>query len=520
MKARAWWPEAVIVLLALVLRLAFLGEKPPHFDEGVNGWFVDSMTQSGFYHYDPGNFHGPLHFYVLFLSQTLFGRTILALRVPIVLVSTLCVVLTLAFRRFLPVRACRVAALAMAISPGCVFYGRYAIHESWLLLFLMLTVWGIAGLWKEGRAAYLWALGMGVTGMVLIKETYAVHLASLLLAIPTLLAVELITRSSPSPLAAQRWTRRDLRVVGLTALALILFFYTGALLDWSSLPGLWETFEKWRHTGTGGASGHEKSWHYFLELIGRYEWPAAAGMAAIAGLAWPGTNRLARFLAIYGLGALTAYSIIAYKTPWCVIVLLWPFYFIFGMGTDWLMERLDRWTAATGAALVCFFSLMASLSLNFRHATDDQEPYVYVQTLPSIYRLLGPLERLVARDPAALHLPCHMLTSDQHPLAWMLADFTRLDLLPVEEEPGSWNGSFLLIDESLVEKAEQELTGAYFKESLILRGNSNATEVLYLKADLFAPEFPSRVPEFHGPAQRTEPPADPPLEAPVEPPAP
>ena len=48
--------------------------KPPHFDEGVNGWFVDQMTQTGFYHYDPTNYHGPFHFYVLFLAQTLLGQ--------------------------------------------------------------------------------------------------------------------------------------------------------------------------------------------------------------------------------------------------------------------------------------------------------------------------------------------------------------------------------------------------------------------------------------------------------------
>ena len=59
--------------------------KPPHFDEGINGWFVDQMMKNGFYSYDPTNYHGPLHFYVLFLSQTLFGRHIWALRLPVVL---------------------------------------------------------------------------------------------------------------------------------------------------------------------------------------------------------------------------------------------------------------------------------------------------------------------------------------------------------------------------------------------------------------------------------------------------
>ena len=39
-----------------------------------NGWFVDQMVKNGFYRYDPTNYHGPLHFYVLFIFQTLLGQ--------------------------------------------------------------------------------------------------------------------------------------------------------------------------------------------------------------------------------------------------------------------------------------------------------------------------------------------------------------------------------------------------------------------------------------------------------------
>ena len=70
------WIEIGILLLAAVLRIVLLDIKPPHFDEGINGWFVDQMVRNGFYHYDPTNYHGPLHFYALFISQTLFGRNL------------------------------------------------------------------------------------------------------------------------------------------------------------------------------------------------------------------------------------------------------------------------------------------------------------------------------------------------------------------------------------------------------------------------------------------------------------
>src|SRR5437879_11372251 len=141
------WRPWLIIGLAAVLRCFLLAIKPPHFDEGINGWFVDQMVKSGFYRYDPTNYHGPLHFYVLFMSQTLLGRNIWALRLPVVIVSIACVWLALRFEPIVGIRVTRWAALAMAVSPGFVFYGRYSIHEVWMQLASMLMILGLLGLW-------------------------------------------------------------------------------------------------------------------------------------------------------------------------------------------------------------------------------------------------------------------------------------------------------------------------------------------------------------------------------------
>jgi len=175
--AQVDWVPWAIVGLAAILRLLFLGMKPPHFDEGINGWFVDQMVKNGFYRYDPTNYHGPLHFYVLFLSEALLGRNIWALRLPVVFISITCVYLMMKFEPFVGRNVSRLAALAMAVSPGFVFYGRYSIHEIWLQLFSMLFILGIIGLWRRGTTNYLWCLGMGFAGMVLTKETYIIHVA-------------------------------------------------------------------------------------------------------------------------------------------------------------------------------------------------------------------------------------------------------------------------------------------------------------------------------------------------------
>src|SRR5206468_1357884 len=69
--AETGWTPWLILGLAAFLRFFLLGIKPPHFDECINGWFVDQVMHNGFYRYDPTNYHGPLHFYALQLSESL-----------------------------------------------------------------------------------------------------------------------------------------------------------------------------------------------------------------------------------------------------------------------------------------------------------------------------------------------------------------------------------------------------------------------------------------------------------------
>ena len=482
--------------LAFALRVAWLGMKPPHFDEGVNGWFVDEMTRKGFYAYDPTNFHGPLHFYVLFVAQTLFGRGLWELRMPLVLVSTGCVAMMLAFRAHFGTRVCQLAALAMAVSPGFVFYGRYAIHETELVFFLMLLAWGLAGLWRSGERRHLWAAALGATGAVLTKETYIVHFVALALAVPCVLIYEATSPSTPLRIAVQRWTRRDALNAGAVCAALVVFFYTGGLLHWESLPGLWLTFAPWLATGMRGETGHEKEGWYWLSLMWQYEWPACAGLLASLGLLRARASQVARYLTAAGFGALIVYSSISYKTPWCVMSLMWPFYFVFGLAAVRLAQRLDRWVAGVAVACLLAASLGLALDLNFRKPTDEAQPYVYVQTTFEVEKLLGPLRTLAGRDARNYHLIGSVILPDSHPLIWQLGDFTRVNFPTIDDLPEPLDAEFLLIDLPLVEELEPKLRDVYFKERMHIRGQSDQTAELYLRAATFGEFFPGRVPEF------------------------
>jgi uncharacterized protein (TIGR03663 family) len=492
--AETGWAPWLILGLAVFLRFFLLGIKPAHFDEGINGWFVDQVVRNGFYRYDPTNYHGPLHFYVLLLSQSLFGRNVWALRLPVVLVSIGCVWLTLKFEPFVGRNASRIAALAMAVSPGFVFYGRYSIHEVWLVLFTMMFILGLLGLWKRGTPGYLWCAGMGLAGMILTKETYIIHLVCAVAAIPVLMVSNALNRLPDAKPARQTWTYIDLAmVIGVGAFA-VIFFYSGTFFNWSGVKGLYLACKAWFQTGVAG-HGHEKPWYYFLQLMARYELPVLTGLALCL-LCQSFKNLSLRYLAIYGVGTLIAYSYVHYKTPWCIINIVWPFLFTFGAAVLLVPARYRRATHVVLALLLCS-SLGSSISLNYFRCTTDTEPYVYVQTYNDIFKLTRPLLKLAKRDPLNYQLTGHMIRSSVYPLPWILGDFTRIGYYEGGNMPQNLDADFLLVQEDKIKQVEPKLHNAYYTQPLRIR-NYQDTSKLYLSAKVFKEFFPGKAPDFVG----------------------
>jgi uncharacterized protein (TIGR03663 family) len=492
--AKTSWTPWLILGLAVFLRFFLLGIKPPHFDEGINGWFVDQMMKNGFYKYDPTNYHGPLHFYVLLLSQTLFGRNVWALRLPVVLVSISCVWLCFEFGPLVGRNVTRMAALAMAVSPGFVFYGRYSIHEVWLVLFSMLFILGLLGLWKFGTPNYMWCAGMGLAGMILTKETYVIHVGCAALAVPVLF---LSNRLNPIPdarPAKQTWDYVDLAlVIGVGAFA-IVFFYSGTFFHWSGVKGLYQAYEPWFDTGHAG-HGHEKPWYYWLELMGRYELPVASGLLLCL-FCQQFKNLNLRYLMIYGVGTLIAYSIVRYKTPWCIVSFIWPFLFVFGAAMVVIPQRYRLATYVISGTLLCA-SLGLTIWLNYFRCTTDTEPYVYVQTYNDIFKLTRPLLKLAKRDARYYQLTGHMIRTSAYPLPWILGDFPHIGYYEHEDLPAKVDADFLLVQEDRIKEVEPKLHDSYYTAPLRIRAYQD-TSKLYLNAKIFKEFFPGREPDFTG----------------------
>jgi len=506
--------EGMILLLAALLRLWGLDGKPPHFDEGINGWFVDQMSAHGFYRYDPENYHGPLYFYALFVSLSLFGRNLWALRLTAVLASIATVWVALRFERFLGSGAARLGALALTVSPAAVFYGRYAIHESWLVLALMITTLGLLGLWKEGARRDLAITISGITMMLLLKETAVIHLGCFLIAAGCLAIWQMIVPSRPPlPIAVQRWTQGDLLLFSAIALLALVFFYSGTFLNWEGLPDFFRAYAKWFQTGTG-AGGHEKTdyqlgglgflnW-YWISLMVRYEWPSLLGVLFALRLAWPAPAML-RYIGIYAVGVLLAYSIVPYKTPWCIISILWPFVFLFGGGISELWKRGSlRIIAVILGVILLSGSFLLTLRLNFRHCTDPKEPYVYVQTQPGIAVVTRPVLGIAALDPRQHALSGTILLESYYPLPWILGDFTRIGYYGKDQPPPELTGDFIVALSSQKAEVEKKIHQPYLRQNFQFRDSMEECTI-WFREELFAPWFAGA---GHGTPERVAPAAD------------
>lgn len=508
MNRKVSWNLLLLLLVAAAFRIVLLDIKPPHFDEGVNGWFVDQITRTGYFSYDPTNYHGPLHFYAVFLSQTLFGRNLWALRLPTLIVSLFCVLLCWKIGRNFGNRAAGFAGWAMAVSPGFVFYGRYAIHESWVVLFLLLFVWGVLEFARHRSRKSQTAMIAAVTGMILTKETYVIHLVSFLLAGALTYVFALLhegVEKTNRAIANVRLSRGDLRHLAVClalAVLAIVFFYSGNFLNFPGLRGLWETYAAWFKTGMHEAGGHAKTYYdfqgyavlnyYWPWLMTRYEWPALLGLLACVRYLFPSRWDL-RWIAIYGTGCLYAYTLVPYKTPWCVISLIWPFLLIFGAIIE---EASRKWLYAVipGVALIAI-SAVQSVKLNFFDYSNHTEPYVYVQTDVEIRRAIGPLLGMAKRDPTYYHKRGQLLLDSYYPLPWILGDFTKVGYFDDEKTPGQLDGDFIFVTIGRQAEVEANLAEPYYRRAFKLRDGMEDC-LAYFRASTYGAWFEDEEPEF------------------------
>lgn len=496
---------AMILAIAVLLRVILLDLKPVHFDEGINGWFLDQIWTQGFYRYDPENYHGPLYFYVLQLGEVLFGRNIVAMRLVTGMISAAIVLVVLLHSRWFG-RSMLWAAALLAVSPGMVFYGRYAIHESLLVLMQAIFIYGFFR-WKfEGGRTAVLLMVIGVIGSVATKETFIIFFGTWLIAmalVPVALRLDDLllakipmpwlhrAREALAPPAARVPVRDPVSlefvlaslVCGLFALAAL---YSGFFFNLAGLTDAFRSFLFWSQTGTEGA-GHEKPFYYWLQLFARYEIPCLLAILCLP-LMWIQRSAKVWLLSLVALGIVLAYSIIPYKTPWLVISLILPIALVFGFAIEAIRNLLssrDGGLVPVVGAMLLALSLFTSVRLNYRDYADFAEPYVYVQTSTDTNVLVRMIESVVARQPQERNMGILILNRDTWPLPWLLGRYPNLRFDQVENIART-DHDVIAVDRGGEAALERLLQDNYYRFPFQLR-DAYAIGSVYFRQSLFEP---------------------------------
>lgn len=434
--------------LALALRCPDLSVRPMHNDEAVNAVKLQQMLGQGSYRYDPNEHHGPTLYYAAYVWTKISGVTDSP---PLSegRLRGLTVLFGLGLIWLLPLvvdglgRGAMIwSGILIALSPAMVFYSRYFIHEMPLVFFTFLA---LAAFWRHYRSGKIyWALisGAAVGLMQSTKETFVLSVAA---AVVALLLNKLWTHSSDA-FGLKRKAFKPL-AVGLVAWGVVaVIFFSSFFTHAGGVLDSVRTYLPWLNRAAGN-SPHIHPWSFYLSRLAWFHVPGGpvwseAFILALAAIgifvAFTGKVRTGakpnflRFVAIYTLVLAAAYSLIAYKTPWCLLGFWHGAILLAGVGAvamwRWAKRRWMKMLLGlllfTGTGHLAFQAWQASEN----YSADRRNPYVYAQTSPDLLELVEKVNALAQVSAQKFHLSISVsaLENDYWPLPWYLRAFDQV----------------------------------------------------------------------------------------------
>jgi uncharacterized protein (TIGR03663 family) len=486
-KQNVLWMGLIVIFLAIVSRLYMLNEKPLHFDEGINGWFSMKMTEMGFYKYDPENYHGPLYFYLLHWTEGVLGVNSLTLRlVPTLFGIASVVALVLAgwgrqifFLWF---------ALFLLLSPAFIFFSRSGIHEIPFVFFQLIWALGFTDWIKRpSRGALLFFL-TGLWGLLVLKETFSISILAFFISV-LLMGPTFWRRCFSIHTLKHFFDRTTWKYVTFLTVLFVLLF-TGFLYNMSGIFDFFKAMIPWLKTGTHG-NGHQKEFLYWMNVMLKAE-PLVllCFVAAILGLFQQKSTEL-RFWSFFALLQFLVYSLIPYKTIWCIVSIIWPFYLVGAISIQNMIagkrKLLLLFFFLLVAAVCVFFGLRSSWLSSYRHPIDMDHPYVYVNSTYLAKQVQEFLQLQVHARPEIKAELIQMGMTEQWPWPWVLRDYDQVSYQLCSKEI-LLNAMVYLCESAESVYFERSFKEPYWKLKGSLR-QTRSDSVIYFKKSIF-PELP------------------------------
>lgn len=452
----------VIALGGIAFRLPELETRPMHGDEGNQAVRTGQLLETGRYHYDPQEHHGPSLYWITAACLKLRGISSLAAssefdyRIVPALFGLGLVLLTALLADGLGRLATLAAALLTAVSPAMVYYSRYYIQEMLLAFFTLAMIATAWRCWQTGSQWWAIACGACVGLIHATKETWILAAAAMAAGLALSLAWSR-WRDGRLPNLRPCVTGRSLPLAAGTALLVAALLYSSFGANWGGLVDSVAAYGTYFRRGSEGGI-HSHPWYHYLQLLtvnrapGGFFWSeglivALALVGAAAGLATskpPGPARsLPQFLAFYTLALTAIYSALPYKTPWCLLSFLSGMILLAGAGAVAIVSRTPT-RLGKGAMIAILLAATAQLGwqsyqLNYRFPADTRNPYVYAHTSTDLLNLTAQLGRLAQVSPRGRTMVVHVVTAENYwPLPWYLRK-SPPDTVGYWNSPASWS---------------------------------------------------------------------------------
>ncbi len=441
----------VALLLGITLRLPQLQQRPIHTDEAVNAVKFGQLLEENFYQYNPKEYHGPTLYYFTLVPAWLNGIDEfedlgeVTLRIVPVFFGLLLILMSLLLLDGLGRPATVIAAGLTAISPAFVFYSRYYIHEILLVFFAFGII--VCGYRYTRSKNIKWAL---LTGMFLglchaTKETCIIAFGSMLLAL--LLTLTMQHKEMGSIWNVRKSIKPNHLIAAIvTAVIVSVLLYSSFLTNPSGIPDSLRAYALY----FSRASEHQlhiHPWYYYLKTLiyfrvaGGGAWSealivllAAVGFI-VAMLRKPllSTNfHLLRFIAFYTAIMTVLYSVIPYKTPWCMLGFLHGMILLAAVGVvaivklvpNILVRVLISLVLVAGAGHLAWQGYLAS----YKFYADTCNPYVYSHTGSDVFKITRRMEEIARVHPDGYKMSVQVICpeGDYWPLPWYLRLFSNV----------------------------------------------------------------------------------------------
>jgi len=452
----------LVLALGFWLRMVHIEHRPMHGDEANQTHRFEILLESKRYHYEPIDFHGPSLYYLTLPVFKLYGITDFKastkthFRLITVLFSMLTALGCLLFIDILGRAGSLALSFFIMVSPAMVYYSTYYIQESLLVCF---SFFFIATLYRWTQSSKLiWAILCGVClGLMhATKETFIITLFALGVSLTYLL------KNSESKLSSQPWLRHGFLSL-LTAGFISILFYSAFFSDASGPLNSVVAYQHHVARGLGNrefeahsTSGiaHAKPFHYYLStLIGNYSQKLSSTFKAIlhnsparpiteifllllpflgfCNLPKPSKERhvfVAAFL--FSISQLLIYSIIPYKTPWCMLSFMLGFMFLGALSIKFALNNSSRPSHLLCLLISLLFcvdlSRQAYLINTEEFCVTDKNPYAYVQPYFDVENLSQRIEKISMLTAQYHDMPIHFLTPDYWPMPWYLKAFHNI----------------------------------------------------------------------------------------------